>query len=499
MAAVAEGSPHLPHQPHHPLNHHGFCAYTRNVFPHVRHIGPAQVLPKEIRNQAMNPNRNYVQLTPAVIRALTVPAGKKETTHWESPGFGLRHRASGSLNPIVQYDRGGVAKRISVGPHLNLRGTDRELERAMHAARQEARKQQARIRLGADPVIEKAGARVAATETFGRLLFARPGSAADADDGYLAHLRERVRPRSLREMRRHLTAYAAPLHSRPVAALATDIRGLAALVATIKAKNGLTAAACAKATWSGYFRWLITEGFIEGANPISALAAIEGANRSRERTPDIDELCEIWNALEGDEAYSDIIRLLVLTGCRRSEIGGLRWDEVYLDEAKLVLPATRVKNAKERVVYLNRPALEILQARSLLRTDGRPYVFSRGPAGFQGWSHPKADLAGRINAARQAAGRPAMENWVLHDLRRATSTILAGQLHVAPHIVERLIGHTQGETIKVVRNPALARIYNRAQYEPEQRSALEAWAAYLATAINGREPGKVVALSTRPR
>jgi integrase len=39
-----------------------------------------------------------------------------------------------------------------------------------------------------------------------------------------------------------------------------------------------------------------------------------------------DELSAIWNAL-GDDDYGRIVKQLVLTGCRREEIGGMRCTE----------------------------------------------------------------------------------------------------------------------------------------------------------------------------
>jgi integrase len=62
---------------------------------------------------------------------------------------------------------------------------------------------------------------------------------------------------------------------------------------------------------------------------------VAGTNRapekSCERILSSAELKIIWDALGSDD-YSAIIRLLILTGCRRDEIGSLRWCEVTGDK-----------------------------------------------------------------------------------------------------------------------------------------------------------------------
>jgi len=76
------------------------------------------------------------------------------------------------------------------------------------------------------------------------------------------------------------------------------------------------------------FAYLIREGLIDGVNPVSGTAKATEGN-GRDRVLSANELSAILHALNADP-FSDIIRLLLLTGQRRSEIGGLRWDEVDL-------------------------------------------------------------------------------------------------------------------------------------------------------------------------
>src|SRR5262249_37084871 len=128
----------------------------------------------------------------------------------------------------------------------------------------------------------------------------------------------------------------------------------------------------------------------------------------RERCPTDSELAAVWRACpDGD--YGTIVRLLMLRGGRKTEIAALRWSEINLDEALIVLPAARTKGRRPHEIPLSAPAAAILKART--RDNGRDYVFGRGNGGFSGWSRAKQDLDARI--------APPIPEWHLHDLRRS--------------------------------------------------------------------------------
>jgi integrase len=60
-------------------------------------------------------------------------------------------------------------------------------------------------------------------------------------------------------------------------------------------------------------------------NPVGATNRASGGT-SRDRVLSDAELAAIWKALPEDQ-FGSIVRLLILTGQRREEIGGLRWSE----------------------------------------------------------------------------------------------------------------------------------------------------------------------------
>ena len=180
------------------------------------------------------------------------------------------------------------------------------------------------------------------------------------------------------------------------------------------------------------------------------------------------EVAAIWSACDGD--FGRIIKLLLLTGCRRTEIAALRWEEVEGD--LIVLPGERTKNGLAFEVPLAGMAQQVLGP----KPDGTGgFVFGRRGTGFTGFSKSKRELDAKLNGVKA---------WTLHDLRRTAATRM-GDLGVQPHVIEAALNHISGHKAGV------AGIYNRAAYAAEKRQAVEIWATHLATLLAG---GNVVKL-----
>jgi integrase len=296
---------------------------------------------------------------------------------------------------------------------------------------------------------------------------------------FLARQKEQLRPRAYVEVERHLNTHAKRLHRHPLVEVTRrDIAGV--LTALAADKSGATANRI-RSSLSAFFAWCIREGLLE-ANPVAWTERRVEISRSRLITP--EELREIWKSLR-DDAYGDIIRLLVLCGARRDEIGALRWSEINLDEALIVLPPERVKNKRERTIVLTQPALDILRRRPRLAwPDGSScdLVFGRGVRGFADWVGSKIDLDARIMAGRSEP----LADWTPHDFRRLMSTTMHDQLQIQPHVVEACLGH-------VGHQRGVPGVYNRAVYVNPMRNALDRWAEFVLAVVEGRE-SNVVAL-----
>jgi integrase len=125
------------------------------------------------------------------------------------------------------------------------------------------------------------------------------------------------------------------------------------------------------------------------------------------------------------------LKLLILTGQRREEIGALRWSEIDFVAQSIRLPAERTKNGKAHDVPLSEPAMRLLQA--MPRRISQPdFVFGTSSTGFRGYSISKRALDRRIAAARQVSrDSEPMKPWTLHDLRRSCATGMGERLGIA--------------------------------------------------------------------
>lgn len=383
-----------------------------------------------------------MKLNKTAAAAIQVPKGKGEIVVWDDTisGFGLRARESGSRVWVYRYRIGHKQRVITFGSAAAM---------TTQQAREQAVKFHAQVKLGLDPAAGKVEGQARATEIF-----------QYAARLFLARQQGRLKPRTYVEVVRHLMVHAKPLHPMLLARIGR--RDIAIRLAEIATDRGPAAANRLRASLSAMFAWSLREGLVESNPVINTNKAIEGGSRTRVLTK--SELREIWNALPDDD-FGDIVKLLALTGQRRDEIGGLRWDEIDFDNAVISLPPPRTKNKRPHEIPLSPPALALLQKRLRIRE----HVFGKH-AGYQGWSRSKASLNQRLS----------IPDWRLHDLRRTMSTIMHDDLGIAPHVVEAVLNH-------LTHRAGVAGVYNRALYAREKANALARWADYLIAVVEQRE------------
>jgi integrase len=405
-----------------------------------------------------------MKLTQKTVAALTLPKGASEKIWFDDDlaGFGIRLRDGGSRRFIFQYKLGTKQRRVAVGAFPAI---------TVENARQTAGQLHAQVRLGYDPAGEKTERRTRAAETMGAVLPA-----------YLARKAEGNKPRTYREIERHLNKHSKALHGMQLAAI--DRRAVAARLTAIAESSGPSAANRVRASLAAFFAWSVTQGLVD-TNPVTG-TNVEAEAGARDRILADDELRDIWRAA-GDDQHGSIIKLLMLTMQRRDEIADLARSETDCDAATITLPPARTKNRRQHVVPLSAPALAIIAAQPLrTNKDGMPrdLLFGFGNGGFSDWSHSKHKIDARINEGRSEP----LPRWTLHDLRRTAAT-RAADLGTQPHILEAVLNHISGHKAGV------HGIYNRSTYEPEKRKALDLWASYL---INIVERGTSNIVPLRP-
>ena len=222
------------------------------------------------------------------------------------------------------------------------------------------------------------------------------------------------------------------------------------------------------------FNWAAERDLIDEI-PTTGIKA-PGEKKSRERVLSADEIVAIWKALTPSEKnetsmFEQIVKILILTGQRRSEVGGMRWREIDFDKMMWTVPAIRTKNKRTHLVPLSPAVMEILSERK--ESSNSPLVFTtNGKTSFSGWSRSKQRTEKRADLN---------EHWILHDLRRTLVTHMNEELGIQPHVVEAVVNHASGI------QSGVAGVYNRAQYLDERKAALNAWADYIEQIIKGAD------------
>jgi integrase len=390
------------------------------------------------------------ELSARLVAAFELPAGKSDETIWDTrlSGFTLRvRRRNGKVSKTW------VARRKRHGKQIKIRVGNVD-EMNIEMARKAARKILAEIDLGHDPAAER---RAAAAKD--------QGTMAVRVAEYLKDKEREVRPRSLVEMTRYLQGrYFKSLHSTPLHEI--DRGRVSSCVKAIAREGHGATALEAKVALSTFFSWCMQSGYCDLNPVINSFKPPE--RKPRERVLDDSELVAIWNACNDDD-YGKIVRLLILLGQRRQEIGGLSWSWFAPDMSTFTIPADKSKNGRAHTLPIMPMMRDIID--DVPRVVSRDCLFGvRYDNGFSAWAlHAK-----RLN---RRLGNQVGE-WRLHDIRRSVATKMA-DIGIAPHIIEQILNHQSGH------KAGPAGIYNRSSYDREVRAALALWEDHLRTLIDG--------------
>ena len=431
------------------------------------------------------------------ITKRTVDAAKpaaKEYVVWddEVAGFGLKVTPAGAKVYFYRYrlSRPGCAAQTSptkytIGRHGSL---------TPDQARKRAKELAVLVGMGIDPRKAKLAADAAEDEA-GRLVSERvrlngelafENVAARWLDHYENEKSRRPSSVSLAKLvvNRHLTPQ---LAGKPMPHIGRiDIQR--AIDAIPTKRRGIRRAVYAYA--SILFGWANQRGDID-SNPVTAMAKPE-APKARDRFLSDAELGAIWKAADMlSSPFDAFIRMLILTGQRRSEVAGMGWAELDQVTATWTIPSARAKNGAAHIVPLCAAVLAELD--SLARTKpvaqkGAKLDRQRWPkTGFvltttertpiSGITKAKNVLDEAVTKAREEGGELALEPWRIHDLRRTMATGFQ-RLGVRFEVTEATLNHVSGAKAGV------AGIYQRHDWREEKRLALEAWAGHVAAIIS---------------
>jgi integrase len=392
----------------------------------------------------------------ATVAKLTKISDAEGSPYWDDTlrGFGLRLHVDANQKLlrsfVIQYRFGNRQRKISLGDAAKI---------TVKQARDMAKERFAKIALGVDPAAEKEEARRVSTA----LLF-RDGVAQ-----YLDMQEKRLRPASFKNCKLYLSRpqYFSALHSMPVNEITRS--HVSTAIDKIASRGTTVTASRCRAWLSGFFVWCLERGHAE-SNPVIDSATVT-ASPPRDRVLSDAELKAVWHACDVNTDFGRIVRLLILSGCRRGEIGGLRWSEIDMDAGAITIPGTRTKNKRAHTLPITDAMRKIIE--SVPRRVDRECLFGETAAvGFTGWKD-KGEFDSGVK-----------DQWTLHDLRRTVATGMI-KLGTAPNVVEATLNHFSGH------RSGVAGVYNRHDYGSEKRTALALWGDHVAAVVGG-SPRKVV-------
>jgi integrase len=207
------------------------------------------------------------------------------------------------------------------------------------------------------------------------------------------------------------------------------------------------------------------------ANPLTGIrSAFKKPTKQNMPTLTPDELPEFLKTL-GYASIKLVTRCLIEwqlhTMVRPSEAAGAQWSEIDFENSLWVIPAERMKKAREHTVPLTEQSLELLQRLQPI-SGHREYVF---PADRDPKRHANDSTA---NAAIKRMGYH--NRLVAHGLRSLASTILNEQ-GFDPDVIESALAHVDKNEVR--------RAYNRAEYIERRRIMMTWWSEHIEQAKTG--------------
>ncbi len=356
----------------------------------------------------------YRKLTKRIVDRLAVD--DKDRVFWDRdlPGFGLRVYPSGRKVYVVQSRSDGKSRRVTVGKAGEI---------TAHEARGSASRLLGCIKSG-KPLVEAPPAAPPTVADLGER-FLREYAALHCKPNTVKNYRQMVRTHILPVLgellvsdveRSHVLSFQYAMREKPTAAN----RALDVLLKMFNLAE----------------RWNLRAP--DTGNPCKSVRRFrEKPRKERFLTP--AELSCLGGVLDvaveerlAPEQAVAAIRLLILTGCRHSEILGLAWDDLDFAAGEM-----RLRDSKTggRVVPMPPPACQVL--RELPRKSDNPRIFPgrRNNA-------PQMDINCHWVRIRERAG---LADVRLHDLRH-TYASRALELGEGLPMIGKLLGHRKIET-----------------------------------------------------
>lgn len=373
-----------------------------------------------------------MRLSDMTIKMLAPPERGQKTT-WDDalPGFGCRVSQGGTKSFIVMHGR---SRRLTT--------------------------------IGRYPVVGLAQARQRAKEILAERVLGKHRAPTHVSFGQAVETfigTRETRATTTAEIKRLLTRHFLPkMRLEPLERITThDLTKTIDKIATDRPSEARHAYKAA----STFFNWAVARRMIEHS-PLHGLQAPKAAP-SRERVLTDDELgIVLAKAAACPSSMGWIVRLLILTGQRRGEIGGLHRSYIDAERKTITWPGDTVKNGRTHTIPYGELAAAVIKT---VPGEGDLLFPARGSQDkpYCGWSKTGLSFIA-------SCGIPA---WTFHDLRRTFASGMQ-KLGVRVEVTEKLLNHASGSFAGIVS------VYQRHSYEKEMREAIELWERHVGSILD---------------
>ena len=372
----------------------------------------------------------------------------------ELKGFGLRVSAPSPRHPegskvyVAKLRVGSAQRWLTLGTHGSPLTPDQ--------AREAARIALNRAKDGEDPAQAKREAREA--PTVAGLIDAylsdgpdtKPAKRASTWVHDASNLNRHVRPLLGSRLAHTVTRADAARTVRDIATAKTATTAKTGKRGVARVRGGEGVARRTRTVAAACWAWGLEHGYVKGPNPFAGVKLTAAPERERflsreEAGRFLDSLTRLESEGALSATFADALRVLLLSGARKTEVLGLRWTEVDFERGLATLPPERTKAGGKtgvRRIALSPPALTVLSRRRAA-WEGQgdavrsPFVF---PA-FRGTGHAVGLRKAFVDVC-EAAG---LEGVRIHDLRHSFASFALAD-GASLYLIAKALGHANART-----------------------------------------------------
>jgi integrase len=226
-----------------------------------------------------------------------------------------------------------------------------------------------------------------------------------------------------------------------------------------------------------FLNWCVERDVID-MSPAQGVKPV-AKEKSRDRILSDDEIRWFWQAC-GDLGFpwGPFGQTLLLTAQRLGEVAGMTDREITGGIWNMA--PQRTKNGRAHSVPLSESVRDVLSGVERVKGDAGLIYTTTGNTPLSGFHKGRNHIAERMaEIASKETGAPVeILHWTFHDLRRTAATGMA-RLGIPVRITEAVLNHVSGT------GGGIVAVYQLHDYADEKRTALDAWARYVADLVDG--------------